>query len=661
MNLKSRLLMHAPPQVQTDWAIINNVHPAEEWPEKGPSVELGLKMLRGKDAIQARHLISKFTNPELLDEIARTDTRVKVAAALVENGNMTVEGYKAVNNRHGHHPWVRQAFFNAEAMPLRLHEVEELGLPAPRMGIENDARAVGLRGAFDIAAQCRSSVVQDLMSAYIGEPKFYTPKASHAEILDLFEHYYQSEFSRQLGGPVMPTGKERWIVEVPGAYERILHAITACDFDVRYSNIELFIRNMPDEVQGEVPDVRILAERAVRDADYWANEILTAWFAKRPASPAELEKFKDIVDQHHRIPLPRLWVTPETLLAADPTLVQRLGVVNPIEAAWTALTHEDDTPAEQRIRDATKLLVNSDVDVTIRQLNEVGIRPGSWFRHSMGDVSINSADLLRDIADKYAEFLNPELKSTSEILNELTEKHGLWGRMLERDAFRRLAIKSFTTSLTLHGVPRVRANWLLTPDMDREVRVQVMKAIRDRQLDDRMWREAAEYLLSSVNSPTEVLIEVEQADHKRFLDLLVKPTLMPPQDARASHRWRERQQLNLMAEQYLSVAMDSAIANYEQGDNSKIDALFSLLNVWKPDPLSEYRITKKVILTERGLMSGMCTARQALAHSESYETIAKILTDRFGDDPVRWQLAVELLEEWDGTLPSLLEVVEATG
>lgn len=646
MSLMSKLIVHAPEQVQTDWALINHVRPSVTWPEGSPSVELGMGMMKGKTATQAQGLIPQFRNPELLDEIARTDERLRVATALLENGRLSFDGYKAILERHGRRRKFLDLISASQVCPLGLEETLELGVHTRFMGIHNDVPEVGLRGAFDLAVESdRPGVLHDLMQLYTGSVHPLTPEASHAEILDLFERYYMERPEVFRDFTVVPTGTESWIQGVPGAYERMLTALVegvGGRFDGQRRFLANFLLEIPEEVTGPTPDVRRLVERDSDDGGKQAaGHVLRAWFSRRPADAEDAGRFRDVVTDYDPVGRltgeSKLRVTPETLLSVDQSYRSHLCVAKPLPVVLDVLTREEDGLSnKERLDQATELLVHSDIESDLRN-------------HQTRNPDIN------EVAKAFADRLNETPDSTKFTLGRLSYHPTFWGRLLEEATFRDLAVTYFAGVVLDPSDTELQPAWNLDPESESAVRDLVLEQLQNPDVPDEVWDLGARYELTRSNHGSDSLQNLHLISSDRYHRILLKPQLTKEPEPRAFKSWRVSR-----AAEIVRVAAHYAVNEYEAGDSTRLDSLIELLST-RENPLEEFRVTDRVVTTERGLVSGICTARAALALPGAAESLAKVLESRFGDDPVRWQLAAELLEDWDGTVPELLEVVNATG
>lgn len=642
MDLMRSLMVHAPGNVLSDWALYNNAVPSHEWPGEGPEVEIGLAMLKGKTAAQVMNYVKHFTNPELLDEIARTDDRVRVAQALVENGGMTVEGYRTLLQKHDRRPSIVERIYTHNTS-LGIDEYRELRVGSQQnCGIFNDAKSNGLLPTLEKCVELEEPF-GDLMESYTGSPRWNTPSATHDEILAAFEFLYRnSQDAGALDHLPMPTGEERWITEVPGAAEQLLRTIVdhAPTWTVgRAINLRKFLDNLPKELTGPVPDVAPFIARGDLSSGYVLNlarTVLDEWFKRRPASGDELNKLEATLNTmdkamagYRRSDTTPLFVTPETLLLPTTRVPETFSLLveRPAEAILDVLEQEGRS-ASDRLSDMRMIL-----------------------RSAVQGQRYTDKDRGRFIA-RMVPILNrtllevPTEAARSSVSELLTVQHYL----------------QVVPALDAPVIGEVYSKWILssphgsaeagcTADQHQAIRDQIVERMSADDCTDQMWRNGAMHLITSESTGSDAIEMVIDLSYERFFRVLLSPTLVGDTNGYHPRRY---------ASEMLKAASKVAMDEYESGEPAKFDELLKILS--SSSDLSSFALSLRTQLyrTERALMSGEIPLQEVLHDTESHETIAKIFEKAFGSDTTLWQLATELAAEWDGPLPELLEVVEAS-
>lgn len=641
MDLMRSLMVHAPGKVLSDWALYNNAVPSHAWPGEGPEVEIGLEMLKGKTAAQVMNYVKYFTNPELLDEIARTDDRVRVGQALAENGGMTVEGYRTLLEKHDRRPSIVERIYNCDTT-LGVDDYRELRVRSRRnCGIFNDAKANGLLATLEKCVELEEPV-ETLLETYTGAPRWNTPSATHDEILASFELLYRnSQDAISLDYLPMPTGEERWITEVPGAAEQLLRTIVdhAPANIGRAHNMRTFLENLPKELAGPVPDVAPFLARGDLSSGHVLNlarTVLDEWFKRRPASSDELNTLEatlhtldKAMSGYRRADTTSLFVTPETLLLPTTRVPETFSLLveRPAEAILDVLEQEE-RAASDRLADM-RMLLRSSVQSP---------------RYTDTDLDTIIARMVPILDRVLLEV--PAEAARSSVSALLTMQHYL----------------RVVPALDSTVIGEVYSKWILssangsaeagfTADQHQAIREQVVERMSADGCTDQMWRNGAMHLINSESTGSDAIDMVIELSYARFFQALLAPTLVGDTNGYHPRRY---------ASEMLKAASKVAMGEYESGEPEKFDELLKILS--SSSDLSSFALDLRTQLyrTERALMSGEVPLQEVLHDRESHETIAKIFEKAFGSDTTLWQLATELAAEWDGTLPELIEVVEAS-
>lgn len=644
--LMNRLMVHAPENVVADWAFYNNTVPTDLWPDSGPSVEVGMAMLKGKAATQVADFVKYFTNPDLLDEIARTDDRVRVAHALVENRRMTYDGYKTLLEKHRRRGSIIQRIRD-NGTSLSLHEASDLGLPIPRDGLVSEAQRVGLLGAMATGEEY-PHLVDGLLREYIGRPNINTtPRATHAEILEAFLQYYSTD-EGSTEGLVVPEGTERWLVEVPGAAVKILHAIVEGSSSPHggYRRVlSELLSNLPEDLDGPVPDVKKLLDRhpegAAQYAAGLASDILSAWFQKRPATVGELEHLQEVLDsitgkivdgRFFRSNVSTLYVTPETLLdsgrGTNPYF--ELRVRRPLAAA-NAVLDQEGAPATTKFLQVEKLLEAGITQESLEGLSEGVVRQ---------QVLALTEKVIRELP-------NTDQPLAARVLVSFQSSEKVWHEVLESPHVG--VILDFFADLILLGVGdgMVRN---LPAELSSDLRSRVYVRLQSDECDDFAWDFGAKYLLETeIGCATQN--DLFGLGYDRYMRVIVEPALL------GSSTFSAHREIS-SADESLKDVVPVALKESEDGDPSKLNELLKVV-VKSEDRMVNYTVRARLAVSEHGVMSGAFPLKEVLGHHESFEVIANLFEKQFGDDTSRWQLATEMAEDWEGTMPELLEVVEA--
>lgn len=634
MTLMERLLVHAPEQVQSDWALLNHVRPGDDWPDNGPSLELGRAMVKGKTATQMRYLIPRFHNPELLDEIAANDDRLRVAVELVRNGDMTIDGWKAVLHKHGtHHRLLSE--INDHDTPLGLLDAKEFGIRPKTTPLLNDVSQIGLKSALELALEHWPWEAHRLMRMYILAPSDGTPRASNEEIMDLFECYY-SGLDESGSSIVIPHGDENWLTETPGAHEKLIDMVLGSAIRPFWyvGDLQLLLRNLPeDKVHGPIPDVSKLLSSQDRPETLCAREIISAWLERRPASVEEIARLRPLAEEYFSdlYPGTLLRISPETLFQSTDDSTSGLFMVrHPVEAALAVLS-DSELSTDEKLRRVELLCGHGAFSLE-----------GSDEEDRFQEFGSQLDQLLAGI----------ESSRAVEFLQGLQTYGQVWGKLCQgalRNTIRNVCLEDIqagSNELEL-SIPR---------DLVSELKAEMREWMKDPNLTDKEWDRAVRFVVGGGLSPYTTAMTLRpllDEDAGRVLRVIFTPC------ATGSTNQPFGAWMRFQPSAVCSAISGHAREAYEQGDSSEIDFILELAQK-NGNRLEEFRVMQEVMTTERGLLSGAGPVRDIKNAPEFLTSVAKIFSDRFGDDTVRWQLAVELLEEWEGTLPELLDVVDST-
>lgn len=651
-NLINRLMVHAPEGVQEDWAVHGHVQPGGSWPEGGPSLKLGREIIKGRTAAEMRYLIPLFRNPELLEEIARKDDRLRVAASLVGHDQLNAEGFRHLLDRHGSHPQFRTAVRTSTVRcPLRLEEAVERGVDGLVLWpILNDVEILGLKEAVLLGFRDQSSLVaHDLMNLYLNGTYIGVdvPEVPMAEVLEAAEAYYGAleEWSPGVTVPRSTfTGEHA---------ERLLQVMltspalrniswTASGYARRA--VSGLLQELPAEgPSGPVPDMSGLIDSKDPDIMTMMRNVLETWFTNRPATGEDIRPLQGVMNYMlHCQNQTRLSVAPETLFAASDGARRYMTVQKPLQVAAEIL--RDDALSERERVDRT-VLVLEHASSSFLERYKLSVDSAR-----VDDLTKAVSAVLSSAGAGPCMTLLEGLSGTHWMRGRNDTRH-LWFVMQENERFCEiLAEKIF--ELVQNGVSTW---WNLGPAASGMLRDKVLRWMREKELAAPQWSCGVLCLLEigrssplSSRGVQDVLLTLANLDWDRYMDRVVQPVFVGQTDFGPGR---------LDVDEVLVAATAVAIKEYNEGDSTKVS---TLLRVVATDDLRNFRVRRQLITTEAGLLSDI-PVQEALPYEETAEAIARIFEKKFGDDTVRWQLATELLGDWEGTLVELLEVVEATG
>lgn len=315
-----RLFSYAPEQVQLAWAKSGFKPENPSWAHTvGPSLEVGKALFKGANVGQARDMIPRVTNPEVLLHLARTDKRITVARDLLESEHFPAEGVAVLLERFGEIDMIELDFeFDyatacANGMDNLIKaawkSVKQRGyIGAIDQVLELIKEASGDQD--DVRRLARIRTLVELMSS---SHLLVSGKVTPEEYVTGFEHFLSrsGECAGITGfrpeGCLPNANTARDLVEKnPEGLERIIRALAALDAGTAATILEqcdtMFYGDWSwARFSGPVPDLsHLLAVEADTMCTNLALEIRRIWSWTVPITAQELEEKWSEVDISYR-------------------------------------------------------------------------------------------------------------------------------------------------------------------------------------------------------------------------------------------------------------------------------------------------------------------------------------------------------------------------
>lgn len=317
-----RLFSYAPEQVQLAWAKAGFKPENPSWVHTvGPSLEVGKALFKGASVGQARDMIPGVTNPEVLLHLARTDKRITVARDLLESEHFPAEGVAVLLERFGKIDMV-ELDFEFDYATACANGMDNLIKAA-----WNSAKQRGYIGAIDQVLDLikaasggqdgvrrlarRIRTLDELMSS---SRLLVSGKVTPEEYVAGFEHFLDRS-GECVGIPgfrpeeCLPTAHAaRDLVErSPEGLERIIRALavldagTAATFNLGQCDPVFYGDWSWARFSGPVPDLsHLLADEADTKCTNLALEIRRIWSWTVPITAQEIKEKWSEVDISHR-------------------------------------------------------------------------------------------------------------------------------------------------------------------------------------------------------------------------------------------------------------------------------------------------------------------------------------------------------------------------
>lgn len=650
---RANLIANAPAKVVEAWAGTQGIAPSggTRYAEGQPTLETGMTIVSKKKAYDLRPIVAQFRNTELMEKIAATDKRLRVAEGLVESQYLSVEGYRILNKKHGHNiQFIKKVFLNCNPS-LTVSDWKATGIARWEHRLNNNS-ADYIVGPDDISRDWRHTVfkrtaeVDGLNSAieqclelgwtYIVESNIRNAAAecSREEVLDAYRTFFeknplQDERNGYRMDPPSPRGSQ--FKKGDQFYVDLIHLLAEYDQSVDADLIE----SLPEGYQGPIPS----------NWRYGPVEFLRTWTEwVRPLSMEDMETIggEDFLDTmvsssrnfRNRSPAPEFMAEDEVLRKYSSPLL-------------TTKDHADVARAYLETEDGSEsAAVVFNEALQILRIDHINARDYAADKNPnvvpmldmLGDVIRRLRDPLAvHIAFQYFDDRYPA------IMDDWVESS---------ESFRE-ALKESYISLVHSGRPLAGAG--RTGSLSEELHDNFYETLmNDESVSDDVFCILLATVATRWNSSsalTPVIAKRPRLVWRRMDDLNNLVT-----GNGFFHRGMNHVQDHLMW---------YARAEYNAGRPELVQHILNTLRAAMSDEEAARQVNinqvpgiSAILETEDVILSGLVPMKSMLHDSDLCAVISRIFTREFGDDVDKWQFATEIMYDWEESLQELIEMVD---